>query len=106
MYSSQKGEWVVTCVRVQSDSVDENVDDNENIKRPEFDFETAVLKWKKPKYRSMYELKNEIDSFLNIIEKNFKTTGKWMVCGFHTPWKVNLSLKNNYKSDLNFLFVG
>ena len=31
---------------VQSDSVDENVDENENIKRPEFDFETAVLKWK------------------------------------------------------------
>ena len=46
-------------VRVQSDSVDEKVDENENIKRPEFDFETAVLKWKNSKDRSMYELKKK-----------------------------------------------
>ena len=49
------------CVRVQSDSVDEKVDENENIKRPEFDFETAVLKWKKSKDRSMYELKKKTE---------------------------------------------
>ena len=47
--------------RVQSDSVDEKVDENENIKRPEFDFETAVLKWKKSKDRSMYELKKKTE---------------------------------------------
>ena len=45
------------CTVPDTDTDSHSVDENENEQRPEFDFETALLKWKKSKDRRMYELK-------------------------------------------------
>ena len=49
----------------------------------------------------------EIDCLLKIIEKTLKKKSEngWSV-GFIPLETKNLSLKNNYRSELNFLFVG
>ena len=47
----------------------------------------------------------EIDSLSKIIEKNLKKTENGSSGGFIPLETINLSLKNNYRSDLKFLFV-